>query len=70
MASGYIQADETPVQLENKAERHHQAFLWQYGTPSGATVFDFRLGRGREGPRQFLGDYEGAGCTLTFPPSR
>lgn len=61
VASGYIQADETPVpvQLENKAERHHQAFLWQYGTPGGATVFDFRLGRGREGPRQFLGDYAG-----------
>jgi len=33
--------------------------LWQYGKPGGETVFDFCLGRGREGPRKFLGDWEG-----------
>jgi hypothetical protein len=33
--------------------------LWQYGKPGGETVFDFCLGRGREGPKLFLGDWEG-----------
>ena len=28
-------------------------------TPSGAVVFDFRMGRGREGPKQFLEQFEG-----------
>ena len=38
---------------------NHQAYLWQYGTPGGDVVFDFRLGRGREGPKQFLQLFEG-----------
>jgi len=33
--------------------------LWQYGKPGGETVFDFRMGRGREGPHKFLGQWEG-----------
>jgi len=33
--------------------------MWQYGKPGGETVFDFQLGRGREGPRKFLGEWEG-----------
>jgi len=57
----YIQADETPVdvQMHDGRGQNHQAYLWQYGTPGGSVVFDFRLGRGREGPRQFLGQFEG-----------
>ena len=39
--------------------RNHQAFLWQYGKPGGNVVFDFRMGRGRDGPVKFLGQYEG-----------
>lgn len=39
--------------------QNHQAYLWQYGRPGGEVVFDFRLGRGRDGPRQFLGNFEG-----------
>ena len=31
----------------------------QYGTPGGSAVFDFRMGRGREGPKLFLGEFEG-----------
>ena len=61
LAGGYIQADETPVdvQTHDKRGQNHQAYLWQYGTPGGATVFDFRMSRGREGPAQFLGNFEG-----------
>jgi len=57
----YLQADETtvPVQMHDKRGADHQAYLWQYGQPGGETVFEFQLGRGREGPRKFLGEWDG-----------
>jgi transposase len=57
----YMQADETPVdvQTHDKRGKNHQAYLWQYGAPEGNVVFDFRLGRGREGPKKFLGSFGG-----------
>ena len=61
LAGSYIQADETTVdvQMHDGRGQNHQAYLWQYGRPGGAVVFDFQLGRGREGPRTFLGKFEG-----------
>ena len=61
ISGAYIQADETPVDVQTREGRgkNHQAYLWQYGRPGGTVVFDFRLGRGRDGPRQFLGQFEG-----------
>lgn len=61
LSEGYIQADETPVpvQTTDKRGKHHQAYLWQYGRPGGGVVFDFRMGRGREGPVKFLGAFKG-----------
>ena len=61
LSGGYIQADETPVpvQMHDGRGKNHQAYLWQYGQPRGSTVFDFQLGRGREGPKKFLGKFEG-----------
>jgi len=61
LAASYLQADETPVpvQMHDKRGENHQAYLWQYGKPGGETVFDFQLGRGREGPRKFFGQWEG-----------
>jgi len=57
----YIQADETPVdvQMHDGRGQNHQAYLWQYSRPGASVVFDFRLGRGRDGPKQFLGQFEG-----------
>jgi hypothetical protein len=57
----YIQADETTVavQMHDGRGKNHQAYLWQYSRPAGSVVFDFRLGRGREGPKLFLGNFEG-----------
>ncbi len=57
----HIQADETPVdvQMHDGSGTDHQAYLWQYGTPAGAAVFEFRMDRGREGPARFLGNFEG-----------
>ena len=61
LAASYLQADETPVpvQMHDRRGENHQGYLWQYGKPGGETVFDFCLGRGREGPRKFLGNWEG-----------
>ncbi len=61
LASGYIQADETPIDVRthDKRGKNHQAYLWQYGTPGAGAVFDFRMSRGREGPKQFLSAFAG-----------
>jgi transposase len=61
IGSGYIQADETPVgvQMHDRRGRNYQAYLWQYGSPGCEVVFDFRMSRGREGPRQFLMKFKG-----------
>ena len=61
LGGGYIQADETTVgvQTHDKSGKNHQAYLWMYGKPGQSAVFDFQLGRGREGPKQFLGPFEG-----------
>ncbi|HEV2201442.1 MAG TPA: transposase [Bryobacteraceae bacterium] len=56
LGASYLQADETPVpvQMHDRRGENHQAYLWQYGKPGGETVFDFCMGRGREGPHKFL----------------
>ena len=61
ISGSYIQADETPVhvQMHEGRGKNHQAYLWQYSRPGGTVVFDFRLGRGRDGPKRFLGQFEG-----------
>jgi transposase len=61
LAGTYIQADETPigVQTHDKRGRNHQAYMWQYGLPGKGVVFDFRMGREGEGPKQFLGNFNG-----------
>jgi hypothetical protein len=61
LGGAYLQADETPVdvQLHDGRGQNHQAYLWQYGRPGGGVVFDFCMGRGREGPKEFLGQFEG-----------
>jgi transposase len=57
----YIQADETTVgvQMHDGRGKNHQAYLWEYSRPVGPVVFDFRMGREREGPKRFLGNFEG-----------
>jgi transposase len=52
-----IQADETPMAyLSPGLGRTAQGYLWCYRDPASGTVaFDWRLGRGHEGPVEFLG---------------
>jgi hypothetical protein len=61
LAGGYVQADETtvPCQTPEKTGRNHRAYLWEYSVPGGVVVFDFRRGRGREGPKTFLQGFRG-----------
>ncbi len=61
LAGSYIQADETPVgvQTDEKTGANHRAYLWQYSRPGGPVVFDFQMGRDRQGPRTFLGQFAG-----------
>jgi len=61
LAGGYVQADETPVpcQVPEKTGRNHRAFMWEYSVPGGPAVFDFRMGRGRDGPKAFLKGFRG-----------
>jgi transposase len=61
VAGAYLQADETtvPCQSPLKTGRNHQAYIWEFGVPGGPVVFDFQMGRGREGPREFLKNFRG-----------
>lgn len=62
LSGNYLQADETtvPCQVPDKTGKNHQAYLWEYGRPGGAVVFDFRMGRGRKtGPGEFLKTFHG-----------
>jgi len=61
LSGSYIQADETTVgvQMHDGRGKNHQAYLWQYSHPAAPVIFDFRLGREREGPKRFLGNFEG-----------
>jgi transposase len=61
LAGGYIQADETPIGVQS-AElrgRNHRGYLWQYSHPQGSVIFDYRDGRGRDGPAQMLKGFRG-----------
>jgi transposase len=59
--TSYLQADETPVPVQTgeKPGRNHRAYLWEYSRPGGPVVFDFQMGRGREGPATFLTGFRG-----------
>ena len=56
----HLHADETPVVLRNEDEKGtRQSFAWLYRTLDDKVIVDFRLSRGRDGPKSFLGKYGG-----------
>jgi transposase len=61
LAGGYIQADETtmPCQTGERTGRNHRAYVWEFSRPGGIVIFEFQMGRGREGPREFLKGFRG-----------
>lgn len=59
---GYLQADETPIQVldPSKRGRSHRGYFWVYYAPwDGEVYFDYQRGRSREGPQAMLGTYKG-----------
>ena len=44
---------------DGRGKKSIRLFCGEYGKPGGNVVFDFRMGRGRDGPEKFLGEYEG-----------
>jgi hypothetical protein len=62
LQSNYLQADETPhpVQDSKVKGKTHRGFLWVYRSVQQRLVlFDYREGRGREGPQKLLKNYNG-----------
>jgi transposase len=61
LAGGYLQADETtvPCQTGERTGRNHRAFIWEFSEPGSRVVFEFEMGRGRAGPREFLQGFRG-----------
>lgn len=62
LGQGYIQADETPIKVLDKTKKGktHQGYYWVYNSPiQNAVIFDYRKGRGREGPKELLANFKG-----------
>lgn len=62
LQSGYLQADETTIKvLDNNIKgKTHLGYYWVYRDPvSGMVLFDYRKGRGREGPEEVLKTFNG-----------
>jgi transposase len=58
----YIQADETPIKVldVNNKGNTHKGYYWVYYSPLDKLVcFQYRKGRGREGPKEFLKEFKG-----------
>ncbi len=60
--SGYLHADETPLKVmdDSKKGTTHQGYYWVYHNHHDKLVlFDYRSGRGREGPDDILKGFKG-----------
>ena len=57
----YIQVDETPIPVLEKGKKQtHRGYYWVYYNPITRHVFfDYREGRGREGPEETLKNFNG-----------
>jgi transposase len=62
ISSDYIQADETPIKVldKDKIRSTHQGYQWVYHSPlHNLVLFNYRKGRGKEGPKEILQNYQG-----------
>lgn len=61
LASHVVQSDDTGITVidSNTSQGSRHSYLWAYVGDRDEVVFDFTIGRGREGPTIFLGDYRG-----------
>jgi transposase len=63
IGQGYLQVDETPIKVLDHAHKNgktHQGYFWVYNAPlQNALFYDYRKGRGREGPKELLKTFKG-----------
>ncbi len=62
LASRYLHVDETTIKVldENKKGKTHLGYYWVYhNSDQKMVLFDYRQGRGREGPHDILKNYQG-----------
>jgi transposase len=62
LTADYLQADESPIKVLDKDKKGstHRGYHWVYHAPQQRLVlFDYRRGRGREGPQELLKDFTG-----------
>jgi transposase len=62
LATSYLGADETPIKIldEDKKGSSHQGYYWVYhNSEQKLVLFDYRPGRGREGPNDILENFQG-----------
>ncbi len=62
LQSGYVQADETPIAVQDadKKGATHRGYYWVYHAPlKNLVVMDYQMGRGRDGPGEMLFSFEG-----------
>lgn len=62
LQSNYLHADETPIKVMDKDKKGetHRGYYWVYQNSLDKIVlFDYREGRGREGPEQILQGFKG-----------
>jgi len=60
--SNYLMADESPIKVQDKDKvgKTHQGYQWVYYDPLGKTVlFEYQKGRGSNGPKRMLENFEG-----------
>ena len=62
LTTAYLSADETPIKVldEDKKGATHRGYYWvYYNSEQKLVLFDYRPGRGREGPDDMLKDFQG-----------
>jgi hypothetical protein len=60
--SDYLHVDETPIKVldKDKKGRTHKGFFWVYHSSlKDLVLFDYQMGRGREGPKAMLQNFSG-----------
>jgi transposase len=70
LQSDYLHADESPIKVLDKDKKGttHRGYFWVYqNSVDRLVLFDYREGRGREGPQEMLKDFKGHLQTDGYP---
>jgi transposase len=70
LQSNYLHADESPIKVLDKDKKGetHRGYFWVYhNSIEGMVLFDYRPGRGREGPEEMLKNFKGYLQTDGYP---